>query len=141
MDFSNEPYVRIYTTITPTGRAWGFFGRCLMDQLIRAADRAGVIDLDPELSDLSLEMAVAVAIECGDTEWVKRHLPSLMATDSVQVMTHDGRTYLFLPKYIEAQTTNQSKSQSSRNYNEKRKALKRASELGFIDVEEEAESA
>ena len=139
MDFSNEPYVRIYTTITPTGRAWGFFGRCLMDQLIRVADRAGVIDLDPELADLSLDMAVAVAIECGEPEWVKQHLPSLMATDSVRVMEHDGCVYLFLPKYIEAQTTNQSKSQSSRNYNEKRKAMKRAAEMGFI--EEEAQSA
>lgn len=136
MDFSNEPYVRIYTTVTPTARSWGFFGQCLMDALIRHADRAGVIDLESELVDLSVEMAVAVAVGCPDVAWVAEHLPSLIKTGSVHVVKHGEDTYLFLPRYFEAQTATQSTGQSNRNYSAKRKARERAERLGLLAPEE-----
>lgn len=138
MDFSNEPYVRIYTTITPTAKSWGFFGRCLMDALIRHADRAGVIELEGELVDLSVPMAVAVAVGCPDVAWVETHLPSLVETGSVVFVEHEDGTYLFLPKYFEAQTATQSTAQSQRNYGAKRKARERAQRLGLWASEDEA---
>lgn len=141
MDFSNEPYVRIYTTITPTARSWGFFGRCLMDALIRHADRAGVIELQGELCDLSVEIAVAVAIDCPEVSWVEQHLPALLRTDSVRVVKHEGAAYLFLPRYFEAQTATQSKEQSNRNYGAKRRARDRAVQIGLLAPEDEATSA
>ncbi len=132
MEFGNEPFVRIYTTVSPTARLWGFFGRCLMDQLVKVADRAGVIDLPAELAD-DLDAAVASVIHCPDTSWIREYLPKLMEHGSVVHREVEGSHYLVVPRYHEAQYCKSSVAQSKRNYEAKKRAIERATALGLIE--------
>ncbi len=134
MDFSQNPHVRIYTTVTPTAKLWGFYGRVLMEQLVKAADRAGVIPLVPELRERDLSNAVAFAIECPDVEWVTEHLPKLLADEAV-VESDDGAV-LVVTKYHEAQYSNVEKSLSNKLSESKRKDTQAAVEAGYIEAPE-----
>lgn len=129
MDFSNEPYVRIYTTVTPNGRVWGFWGRVLMDELVKHADRAGVIDLPESLLD-DLPTAVASVIGCEDIEWVRKYLPKLMAKPDPSLVLCKKK-YLFLPRYNEAQYSPRSPAFSVKMSQKKTKDMDRARELGL----------
>jgi len=135
MEFHNEPFVRIYTTVSPTARLWGFFGRCLMDQLVKAADRAGVIDLPEELA-ADLPAAVASLIHCEDTAWVRKYLPKIMEHGSVAHAERDGSHYLVIPRYHDGQYCNMGGAQSKRNYESKKRDTERAISLGLIEAPE-----
>lgn len=140
MDFTKEPHVRIYTTVSPTARLWGFFGRALMDQLVKAADRAGVIELPEELKG-DLPAAVASAIHCPNTTWMREWLPKIMEHGAARhvVIENDDEDgpeeahYLVLTRYHEAQYATISKTLSNTMSERKRKDTERAIELGIIE--------
>lgn len=100
MDFSCTPHVRIHTEISDTGRYLGFFGRCLLDQFMKACNLAGVLILSSDFQD-DLPAAVAVAIDCPDPDWVREHLPRLLER-KVIVLTDDKKA-LVMPRYLAGQ--------------------------------------
>lgn len=130
MDFSNEPYVRIYTSVTPRSRLYGFWGRVLMDELVKHSDRAGVIDLPEEFLD-DLPMAVASVIGCDDVEWVRKHLPKLMLDPSPSVVQKDR--YLLIPRYRDAQYGTTHPKMSAKLSRKKKADIERAEGLGLIE--------
>ncbi len=137
MDFSRTPYVKIYSGVSPTSTLWGFFGRMLMDALVKAADRAGVIDLPPELRG-DLHAAVASILGCPDVAWVREHLPKIMEHGSVVHITLDGddgdAEYLVLMRYHEGQYANMDPSFSTMWSKRKRRDTERAIDLGLIEA-------
>jgi hypothetical protein len=138
MDFTREPFVKIYTTVSPKARLWGFHGRQLMNALIVAADKAGVIDLPAELRE-DLPAAVASVLGCPDAAWVREHLPKIMEHKSVEEMIgepdDDGVEphYLVINRYHEGQYGGVSKTLSNAMSERKRKDTDRAIELGIIE--------
>lgn len=127
MDFTNTSYVRIYVPPSPTGRLWGFFGRMLMDELIKRSDRAGVIELAPELAE-DLAAAVAVAIDCPDVDFVREHLPKLTSHGAAVQKGH----YLVLPRYHEGQYATAHRNQRTKDSRAKLADTERAIALGLI---------
>lgn len=104
MDFASEPFVKIYTNETPTVRYWGFWGTVLMEQLIKKANRAGVIQLPSALNG-DLPAAVASVVGCGHEEidWVRKYLPALMEHGAVREVALEGEKYLIITRYHEGQ--------------------------------------
>ena len=134
MDFSRTPHVRIYTAVSPTAKLWGFYGRLLMEQLVKAADRAGVIPLVPELREGDVARAVAFAIGCPDVEWVAEHLPKLLADEAV-AQSDDGEV-LVVTKYHEAQYCKGDKGTNNKMSDRKIKDTRAAIEAGYIAAPE-----
>ena len=143
MDFSREPFVKIFTTVSPTARLWGFHGRQLMDALVKVADKAGIIDLPEELRE-DLAAAVASVLGCPDVAWVREHLPKLMEHGSAEEIVGESMSttgvddgvephYLVLTRYHEAQYGGVSKTLSNAMSDRKRKDTDRAIELGIIE--------
>lgn len=132
MNFSEEPHVRIYTTVSPTSRTWGFFGRMLMDALVKVSDSAGVIELPEELLE-DLPTAVASVLACPDVEWVEKYLSKLMTGPRPSVELRQER-FLVLPRYIEAQYAKVSPNCSARMSRKKSKDIAQAVESGLIDA-------
>lgn len=130
MDYPNTPHVRIHTDITPTGRYLGFFGRCLMDQLLKTCNRAGILKLPGELKD-DPYAAVAVAIDCPDVEWVREYLPRLEARSSVRWV--DDKRILVLPNYHEGQYSTINGPLASRLSKQKFADTEEAMEHGWIE--------
>ncbi len=97
-----------------------------MHELVRKADRAGVIFLPEDLKD-DLPAAVSVMIDCPDVDWVREHLPKLMDHGAV-VLSEDGHR-LILTRYCAAQyagiSTALSKKMSERKQREMAEALDR----------------
>lgn len=119
MDWANERYVRLYTRDTTTWRRLGWDGQCLLTQLLRRADRAGVIDIE--------DMAPAEAAELhtgAPPDVAERGVSKLL---ELGVMVHDG-TRLVFPSYIEANETPQSDNQRQRESRERRRVTKRDGE-------------
>lgn len=130
MDFSRSRSVHIYSEVTPTRRLWGFFGNCLWDQLVKHADRAGVLALPEELQG-DLPAAVASVIGCDDAQWVRQYLPKLMEHGSLDVSS-DG-SVLVLRNYHDAQYGGIDKAFSTRESERKMKDTRRAIEAGYIE--------
>lgn len=129
MDFSREPYVRIYPGVGKTSQQWGFFGRQLMDALVRDADRAGVLELDATMVADSLEAAVAAALRCPDPAWVGEHLPKLIDHGAVVLVKEH---YLIVMRYHEAQYEGTHSSTTTLLSRRKKRDTERAIELGLI---------
>lgn len=111
MDWGNERYVRIYTRDTGDTLAIGWEGRALLWELVRKADRAGVIDdASPEL----LAEVTRVPFEV-----VERVLPRLIERGCAEVI--DGA--LVLPNYIEAQETSRSDAARQRESRARRRDM------------------
>lgn len=113
MDFSNEPYVRLYTRNTTTWRRLEWQGQCVMMQLLRVVDRAGVLDIE------DMTPAEAVALHTGLPADVAEYGMARMLELSVCV--HNGGALLF-PRYLDAQESNKSDRQRQRESREKRRA-------------------
>src|SRR5690606_20237940 len=110
VNFSDEDFVRIYVRFSATARIWGFFGRMLMDAMVKAADPAGIVWLpeDVELLDDRF-LALASVLECPDVGWVREHLPKIEEHGAViYEQLEDGRHYFFIPRYYSAQYSPQS---------------------------------
>ena len=96
MDWSDERYVRLYTRDTGDMLAIGWEGRALFSELLRKADRAGILDDgDPALICELVRMPIDV---------VSRALDRLFARGIVEMA--DGA--LVIPNFIDAQEAKQS---------------------------------
>lgn len=150
MDYTNASYVRIYTDVSTKATTYGFFGRALMDSLVKFADRAGVMELPEDLVG-DLPTAVASVIGCDDVEWVEQYLPRLMKGPHASVELHrivdksDGveKSVLWLPRYIDAQYSGTNASFSTKMSRKKTADIARATEqLGLVpSIVAEAKSA
>lgn len=140
MDFCTTPSVKIYTDLSPTAKLWGFFPVALMRTLVCESDAAGVLELDERLAQEDLHAAVALAIKCPDVEWVRVHLPKLLADGAVEVRRE---RYLVLPRYLEGQYSSTHPSLSQAMSRRKYRDVRRAVSLGLVErpcwIEEEEE--
>lgn len=136
MDFEREPFVKIYTTETPTVRYWGFWGTVLMEQLIKKANRAGVIELPGEKEQLGADLATAVAavIGCGQdsVEWVRKYLPALLEHRAVEEVQGETHRYLVLTRYHEGQYSGVEPKFSKRCSYQKQRDTDQAIAAGII---------
>ena len=138
MDFDSEPFVKIYTTETPTVRYWGFWGTVLMEQLVKKSNRAGVVALPFSTLNESGDYAPAIAsvIGCGQgsVDWVREHLPPLLEHGSVRhVVGKDEEHYLVLTRYHEGQYGGIEPKASKKFSAQKIKDTDDAIENGLID--------
>jgi hypothetical protein len=113
MDFSNEPYVRVYTRNTTTWRRLEWQGQCVMMQLLRVVDRAGVLDIE------DMTPAEAVTLHTGVPPDVAE--PGMARLLELGVCAHNGSAILF-PRYLDAQESTKSDRQRQRESREKRRA-------------------
>lgn len=98
MDFSNELWVRVYKRDTISLKLLSWQARALLWELIRKADRSGVIEMG---TYGAAGLAVLVSMPA---DVVEPALASLISAGTVVV--NDG--FLVLPRYQEAQETPQS---------------------------------
>lgn len=137
MDFESEPFVKIYTTESPTVRYWGFWGAVLMEQLVKKANRAGVLEVPQALFDEEdLAPAVAGLIGCGhdSVDWVRKHLPGLLDHGALSiVVARDDKRYLVITRYHEAQYNGVGQKFSKRWSAQKIRETELAIELGIIE--------
>lgn len=111
MDFSNEPYVRVYTRDTTNWRRMGWNGQCVLLQLLRKLDRSGALELD------GLEPWEAVMLAIGCTEEVAKDGVGKLLFLKTAVIRGD---LLVLPKHIEAQEAVKSDRLRQRESRERR---------------------
>lgn len=117
MDFGNERYVRLYVRDTTTWKRLGFEGQTVLALMLRKADRAGVIDIDPDI-----EPWEAAVIHIGAPEdFAKVGMTRCLERGCI---VHDGDRLVF-PKYIEANETPMSDAQRARESRAKRAELSR----------------
>lgn len=93
MDFANEQYVRVYRSDTVTIKLLSWQARALLWELLRKADRAGVVDVGE-----NAERGIA-ALVCIPTETVRPALAELMATGTLK----GGNGFYVFPRFLEAQ--------------------------------------
>lgn len=110
MDWSNEDYVRAYTRDTADLMAIGPEGRLLWWELLRKADKSGVIDHGGDLDVLPDLLRVPFA-------WWSMAFPRLLKRG----MVLDNGKALVIPNYVLAQTTAKSDKQRQRESRERRK--------------------
>lgn len=118
----------------------GFFGRCLFEQIIKNANRAGILKLDAEMAAKDVAYAVAGAIYCDDhtqIKWVREHLPRLMdgPFPCVVLKVVNKQYFLVIPNYRKAQYTSLGGLLSARLSKQKRKDVEEAARLGLLDLE------
>lgn len=116
MDWANESYVRLYCRDTSDLLAVGWEGRALFFELLRKADRAGVIDADRDVLAELVRMPHEV---------VERVLPRLIKRGCIEA--HEG--YFAIPNFDEAQSATKSDRQRQRELRERRKS---AASLGHL---------
>lgn len=102
----------------------------MWDQLVKHADRAGVIDLPEELRD-DLPAAVASVIGCDDAQWVRNYLPKVMEHGSLE-KSRDGSA-LVLCNYHAAQYGGVDKKFSTQESARKMNDTRRAIDNGHIE--------
>ncbi len=93
MNWDDERYVRLYTRQTPTWLMMAWQGRAVFPLLLKAADRAGVIDLGDE-GLVGLAALIGIPIEV-----VTPGIETLKAKGTVRVTAKA----IIIPKFIEAQ--------------------------------------
>ena len=117
MDWSNERWVKLYTRDTGDLLAVGWEGRALFYELLRKADRAGVVDeTDP---------AILAALSRMPFEVVERVLPKLVARGCIEIT--DGA--IVLPNYLEAQEAPRSDAARQRESRARRRDRARLGKL------------
>jgi hypothetical protein len=113
MDWSNEEYVRVYTRNTTTWRLLGWDGQCVLMQLLRRMDRAGVLDIE------DLEPWEAVVLHCGAPE--QQAVAGIAECLRRKCIVHSGRQ-LMAPRFIEAQTASKSDKLRAKESRDRRHA-------------------
>lgn len=111
MDFANERYVRLYVRDTITWNRLGWDGQNALTQLLRKADRSGVIDLG------GIEPWEALVVLCHAPEDAARR--GVARVLELECVVQDGDRLVF-PRYIEANETPQSDAQRQRESRAKR---------------------
>src|SRR5690349_986751 len=97
LDWANERYIRFYVREKPDEAAWCWQATALWPQLLRRADRAGVIETRKGARGLA-------GLTRLPLEVVEPGLVDLVA-DGCIVQTATG---YYIPNYIDAQTTKSS---------------------------------
>lgn len=116
MDFANERYVRWYVRDTTTFKRLKFEGQCVLGLLLRKADRAGVIDIGPDVEPWE---AAVLHIEGCPEKFARLGMARLLKE---RVIVHDGDRLVF-PRYIEANETPMSDKQRAKESRAKRATL------------------
>lgn len=111
MDWANERYVRVYTRDTDDWICLPWQARALWHELLRKADRAGVIQTRRGAVGLAALTRIPIDV-------VEAALPVLLADGCVQ----ENKDGFVLPNYIVAQETPQSDAQRQREARERRRA-------------------
>lgn len=111
MDWSNEPYVRLYTRDTTNWKRIGWQGRCVLTLLLRKVDRAGTLDLE----GLEPWEAVKLHIDVPD-EVAREGVAALLRVETLVVRGN----LLVLPNHIEAQEASKSDRQRQRESRQRR---------------------
>jgi hypothetical protein len=114
MDFADERYVRLYTRNTTTWRRLEWEGQCMLAQLLRCVDRAGLL----EIEDMS-PVEAAILHTGGPPAFVEKGISRML---ELGVLVHRGTTLLF-PRFIEAQETAKTDRARQRESREKRRDL------------------
>lgn len=113
MDFHNESYVRVYTRNTSTWLRLGYDAQCLMLQLLRVVDMAGVLDLE----DMT-PVEASVLHTGAPPETAAKALKTLVQHKVVEIRG----AALWFPRFKEAQEANKSDKQRQRESRDKRRA-------------------
>ena len=111
MDWSDEPYVRLYTRDTTNWRRFGWEGQAVLSLLLRKVDRAGVLDL----SELEPWEAVALAIGMPE-EIVQTGVARLLKLGTLAVRGDQ----LVIPNHLAAQTSTKSDKLRQKESRERR---------------------
>lgn len=111
MDFSNEPYVRLYTRDTTNWRRLGWHGQSVLMALLRKVDRSGAIDIE----DLEPWEAVMLHVSCPE-EAAREGVAAMLRTGAVEIR---GNLLVF-PNHIEAQEAVKSDKLRQRESRERR---------------------
>jgi hypothetical protein len=130
MRWEDERYVKVYTRDTPEWCTLSFGARGLFCLILRAVDRAGVLDL----GKLGTK-GVAVAVRGSWTE-VEPLLGELVADGCVTI--RDDK--LIVPNFIEAQETRQSDAARQRASREKARAVLNVTKRDAIESQNVTES-
>lgn len=113
MDWCNEHYVRIYTRDTTTWLRLGWHGQCVLMQLARKFDLAGVLDIG------ELPPWEACVLHTRAPEEIAREAIDLLL--HFGVIEHVG-TSLLMPNYIAANEASKSDRQRQKESRERRRA-------------------
>lgn len=113
MDFTNEPYVRLFTRDTLTWKRFNWQAKAVLPLLLRKLDRAGTMDLD----GMDLSGAIAVATELPP-EVVDEAVPCLLKLGTISV---HGDT-LIAPRFLEAQECIKSDKLRAKEYRERKRS-------------------
>ena len=111
MDFANERYVRLYVRDTVTWKRLKWDGQNALTQLLRKADRSGVIDLG------GMEPWEALVVLCDAPEDAAK--VGVGRVLELGCAVHDGDRLVF-PRYIEANECAMSDKQRAKEYRERR---------------------
>lgn len=113
MDFANEEYRRLYVRDTITWKRLGWEGQCVLVQILRKMDRAGVLDLG------GLPPADAVALAVGtEISNIETGLGRIL---HLEVLKHAGDSLVW-PKFVEAQTVSKTDKQRQRESRDRRRS-------------------
>ncbi|MEE9395234.1 MAG: hypothetical protein V3W41_22305 [Planctomycetota bacterium] len=105
MDWENERYVRAYTRDTADLLAIGWEGRTTLWEMLRKADRAGIVEGDIEVLPELLRLPAEV---------VRTGLKKMLQRGVAELGIVEGADCFVLPNFIEAQEAKQSDKQRQR---------------------------
>lgn len=111
VDWSDEPYVRVYTRTTPTLARLGWEGRAVLWELMRIVDRSGQLDTQSPADDIAALTGLPVDV-------VDVGLRRLVATSTVA--SDSGRVWL--PNFVAAQQAQRSNAAKCRAHRRKKSA-------------------
>ncbi|MGN6105450.1 MAG: hypothetical protein ACTHU0_10125 [Kofleriaceae bacterium] len=116
MDWSNEPYVRLYTRETDDDLLLSWQARAVWHELMKKFDRSGLIETRRGVRGLAAMIRMPVEV-------VESALPELLEDRRLQQVE---RGY-FAPNFLEAQTITKSDKQRQRESRERRRDAARES--------------
>lgn len=114
MDYPNESYVRLYTRDTTTWKRLQWEGQCVLGQLLRKVDRAGVLELG---ADLEVYVGVHLHMEHAPLEFVRAGVQKIL---ELGVASYQNG-FLVFPNFIAAQEASKSDKQRQRESRERRR--------------------
>lgn len=109
LDFSSERYVRVYVRDTADWLALSWDAQALLMQLLRKADRSGVVSLGRHGKRSVAALVQQVAL------WESRISPALEELLADGCLVHEGEDLVF-PNYTEAQEAKASGAMRSADY-------------------------
>lgn len=100
MRWEDEPFVKVYVRDTPEFLSMSWQARCLLHELVRKVDRAGIL----KVGKLGIQ-GIAVAVRAPVAE-IEEPVRELLGQE--RLVWHEAQGYFVIPNHIEAQVTPQS---------------------------------